>query len=92
MLLRRSRLIGELEKLALNVIPALASAGQKGALIGDVTRRHGGKMLIGGLTVPALATEGKDAYKRSRAGLTDANFRARMAGMAPAGAPRRPRV
>jgi len=92
MLLRRSRIIAELEKLAINVIPALASVGQKGSRIGDITRRHGGKILIGGLAVPAIGIEGATALKRSKAGLSEENFRARMAGRAPGGAPKRQRV
>ena len=92
MLLRQSRLISGLEKLALNVIPALASIGQKGSRIGEVTRRHGGKILIGGLAVPAIGMEGAGALKRSKAGLSEENFRARMAGRAPGGAPKRQRV
>ena len=92
MLRRRSRIIAELEKLAISVIPALASVGQKGARIGDVTRRHGGKILVGGLAVPAIGIEGSSAYKQSKAGLSEENFRARMAGRAPGGAPKRRQV
>jgi hypothetical protein len=92
MLLRRSRLTSELEKLALRLLPAAASVGQKGTALGKFTRRHGGKMLFGGLAVPATAIEAKDIARRAKAGLSEANFRARMAGRAPAGAPKRPRV
>lgn len=92
MLLRRSRITNELEKLALKLLPAAAAIGRKGTGLGKFVRKHPGKLIFTGLAAPAVAIEGKDAFRRAREGMSEENFRARMAGLAPAGAPRRPQV